>query len=66
VNDNQPQMFIQTYQQILPAALIVFHHQLDGPQCGFPGRNEERLKEMLCFKDVYDAPAMSQKLTSQR
>jgi sterol desaturase/sphingolipid hydroxylase (fatty acid hydroxylase superfamily) len=23
------------------------------PQCGFPGRNEERLKEMLCFKDVY-------------
>jgi sterol desaturase/sphingolipid hydroxylase (fatty acid hydroxylase superfamily) len=24
------------------------------PQCGFPGRNEERLKEMLCFKDVYE------------
>ena len=24
------------------------------PRCGFPGRNEERLVEMLAFKDVYD------------
>ena len=24
------------------------------PQCGFPGRNEERLAEMLRFKDVYE------------
>jgi sterol desaturase/sphingolipid hydroxylase (fatty acid hydroxylase superfamily) len=24
------------------------------PKCGFPGRNEERLREMLCFKDVYE------------
>jgi sterol desaturase/sphingolipid hydroxylase (fatty acid hydroxylase superfamily) len=23
-------------------------------QCGFPARNEERLVEMLCFKDVYN------------
>lgn len=23
-------------------------------RCGFPGRNEERLREMLAFKDVYD------------
>ena len=25
------------------------------PRCGFPGRNEERLGEMLRFKDVYDS-----------
>lgn len=25
------------------------------PACGFPGRNEERLVDMLCFKDVYDS-----------
>lgn len=24
------------------------------PRCGFPGRNEERLEDMLIFKDVYD------------
>lgn len=24
------------------------------PRCGFPGRAEERLVDMLCFKDVYD------------
>lgn len=24
------------------------------PRCGFPGRNEERLAEMLLFKDVYE------------
>jgi sterol desaturase/sphingolipid hydroxylase (fatty acid hydroxylase superfamily) len=25
------------------------------PRCGFPGRNEQRLGEMLVFRDVYDA-----------
>ena len=24
------------------------------PRCGFPGRNEERLKDMLLFRDVYE------------
>lgn len=24
------------------------------PRCGFPGKNEERLKEILLFKDVYE------------
>jgi hypothetical protein len=28
------------------------------PACGFPGRHEERLAEMMMFKDVY-APAGS-------
>ncbi|HEY1091382.1 MAG TPA: sterol desaturase family protein [Burkholderiaceae bacterium] len=26
-------------------------------RCGFPGRNEERFAEMLCFKDVYGSRA---------
>lgn len=28
------------------------------PECGFPGRNEERLAEMLVFRDVYDESAV--------
>lgn len=28
------------------------------PACGFPGRNEERLADMLCFKDVYEKEAI--------